>query len=82
MILENGLHIDCLGFLRSFHDETKAGRGVASHQITDHAIRFQLVIDFDPEQGNEFIRFSFAVSPHEVDRAIELLADWLPRYRD
>lgn len=37
-------------------------------------------IDFDPEHGHEFIRFSFAVKPAEIDRAIELLAAWLPGY--
>jgi len=35
-------------------------------------------IDFDPEHGHEFIRFSFAVKPEEIDRAIELLSEWLP----
>jgi len=35
-------------------------------------------IDFDPERGHEFIRFSFAVKPEEIDRAIELLGNWLP----
>lgn len=37
-------------------------------------------IDFDPEHGHEFIRFSYAVNPEEIDRAIELLAEWLPGY--
>ena len=35
-------------------------------------------IDFDPEHGHRFIRFSFAVSHEEIDRALELLAAWLP----
>ena len=39
-------------------------------------------IDFDPENGHRFIRFSFAVSPEEIERALELLAAWLPTYRD
>jgi aspartate/methionine/tyrosine aminotransferase len=39
-------------------------------------------IDFDPEHGHRFIRFSFAVSPEEIERALELLAAWLPAYRD
>ena len=34
-------------------------------------------IDFDPEYGHEFIRFSYAVKPAEIDRALELLSDWL-----
>ena len=35
-------------------------------------------IDFDPEQGHRFVRFSFAVYPEEVERALALLAAWLP----
>jgi aspartate/methionine/tyrosine aminotransferase len=36
-------------------------------------------IDFDPEEGNRFIRFSFAVSEVEVRAAIAAFADWLKR---
>ena len=39
-------------------------------------------IDFDPELGHHFIRFSFAVTPGEIERALELLAAWLPTYRE
>ena len=39
-------------------------------------------IDFDPELGHSFIRFSFAVTPKEIEQALELLAQWLPTYRD
>ena len=39
-------------------------------------------IDFDPEHGHEFLRFSFAVSAAQIERAIELLAAWLPGYKD
>jgi len=39
-------------------------------------------IDFDPELGHQFIRFSFAVSAHEIEQALSLLADWLPHYAD
>ena len=34
-------------------------------------------IDFDPVLGNAFIRFSFAISEREVDRAIALLRPWI-----
>ena len=34
-------------------------------------------IDFDPALGNAFVRFSFAISEREVDRAIALLGPWL-----
>jgi len=36
-------------------------------------------IDFDPVLGNAFIRFSFAISEREVDRAIALLGPWVAR---
>jgi aspartate/methionine/tyrosine aminotransferase len=39
-------------------------------------------IDFDPQHGHRFVRFSFAVSPREIETALELLRDWLPSYRD
>jgi len=34
-------------------------------------------IDFDPEGGNRFIRFSFAVSTVEVEEALSRLGPWL-----
>ncbi len=34
-------------------------------------------IDFDTRDGSRFIRFSFAVSTPEVERALELLGPWL-----
>jgi aspartate/methionine/tyrosine aminotransferase len=37
-------------------------------------------IDFDPENGHRFVRFSFAVSPAEIQQALDLLSAWLPRY--
>jgi aspartate/methionine/tyrosine aminotransferase len=36
-------------------------------------------IDFDPEEGHRFIRFSFAVSEAEVRSAITAFAEWLKR---
>lgn len=39
-------------------------------------------IDFDPLEGRRFVRFSFAVTPDEIERALALLAGWLPGYRD
>ncbi len=39
-------------------------------------------IDFDPQDGHRFVRFSFAVKPEEIEQALELLAGWLPDYRD
>lgn len=34
-------------------------------------------IDFDPVDGNRFVRFSFAVSTQEVERALARLGPWL-----
>ena len=39
-------------------------------------------IDFDPVGGHRYIRFSFAVSPAQVEQALVSLAAWLPGYRD
>ncbi len=39
-------------------------------------------IDFDPQDGHRFVRFSFAVNPDEIEQALERLARWLPRYAD
>ncbi len=39
-------------------------------------------IDFDTEYGHRFVRFSFAVSPEEIEQALELLSGWLPQYNE
>jgi aspartate/methionine/tyrosine aminotransferase len=39
-------------------------------------------IDFDTQYGMQTVRFSFAVTPEEIERALELLAAWLPGYQD
>ncbi|MEZ5533262.1 MAG: aminotransferase class I/II-fold pyridoxal phosphate-dependent enzyme [Steroidobacteraceae bacterium] len=39
-------------------------------------------IDFDPVDGQRFVRFSFAVTPEEVEDALGRLAAWLPGYAD
>ncbi len=39
-------------------------------------------IDFDPQHGHRYVRFSFAVSATEIETALELLQAWLPAYRD
>ena len=39
-------------------------------------------IDFDTVDGPRHVRLSFAVSEMEIERALELLAAWLPTYRD
>ena len=39
-------------------------------------------IDFDPVRGQRYVRFSFAVSPQQIEDALSLLAGWLQDYRD
>ena len=36
-------------------------------------------IDFDPQEGQRFLRFSFAVSTPEVEEALRRLEEWLGR---
>ena len=33
-------------------------------------------VDFDPVEGNRFIRFSFAVSTAEVEEALKRITPW------
>ena len=37
-------------------------------------------IDFDPVEGNHFVRFSFAVSTPEIEEAIRRIRPWLAAY--
>ncbi len=50
--------------------------------VEETGVAFAPGIDFDPQHGHRYVRFSFAVSPEEIEAALELLADWLPRYKD
>ena len=45
--------------------------------LNDTGIATAPGIDFDPVLGDAFVRFSFAISELEVDRAIALLKPWL-----
>lgn len=48
--------------------------------LDDTGVSLAPGIDFDPgERGRRCVRISFAVRTPEVERAIELLAGWLPR---
>jgi aspartate/methionine/tyrosine aminotransferase len=38
-------------------------------------------IDFDPVDGGRYIRFSFAVSPAEIEAAIERMVPWFAARR-
>lgn len=45
--------------------------------LNDTGVGFAPGIDFDPEDGQGFVRLSFAVSTRETEQAIDLLARWL-----
>jgi aspartate/methionine/tyrosine aminotransferase len=36
-------------------------------------------VDFDPADGGKFVRFCFAGDGGDIDRALDLLGDWLAR---
>lgn len=59
---------DSLGFCRRAVEEI--GLGLAPG------------VDFDPLEGNRFVRLCFAVSESDVEAALAVLAAWLPNYRD
>ena len=37
-------------------------------------------IDFDLARGDHFVRFSYAGSPHAIEKACALLAEWTGRH--
>ena len=47
--------------------------------LRDTGVALAPGIDFDPQGGRRCVRFSFAVTTPEVERALEALAAWLPR---
>lgn len=62
------------------HHLTRDSLAFCKRLVQETGVALAPGIDFDPEHGHEFVRFSFAVRPQEIDRAIELLAGWLPTY--
>ncbi len=50
--------------------------------VQDTGVALAPGIDFDPQHGHRFIRLSFAISPAEVETALDLLSAWLPNYQD
>ena len=36
-------------------------------------------VDFDPVDGGRFIRMCFAGDGAEIERAVQLMGEWLPR---
>jgi len=61
---------------------TRDGLQFCRRLMADTGVGLAPGIDFDPEQGQRYVRFSFAVSPEMIEQAIALLRDWLPNYRD
>lgn len=47
--------------------------------LVDTGVALAPGVDFDPVDGNRFIRFSFAASTEEVADAIQRIASWLSR---
>ncbi len=45
--------------------------------LEDTGLALNTGLDFDRLQGGRYLRFSFAVSPTEVEQALSLLAGWL-----
>jgi aspartate/methionine/tyrosine aminotransferase len=60
---------------------TNDSLGFCMRLVDDTGIGLAPGIDFDPANGHRFIRFSFAVSTLEVERAMELFGAWLAASR-
>ena len=45
--LNRALHVDFAGRFSAVHDKSESSRCVTSHEVTDHAIGFQMVVHFD-----------------------------------
>jgi aspartate/methionine/tyrosine aminotransferase len=50
--------------------------GFCSRLLEETGVATAPGVDFDPVDGNRFIRFSFAVSTDRIQRAIELMVPW------
>ncbi len=50
--------------------------------LADTAVATAPGVDFDPVDGNRFIRFSFAVSTAEIEDAIERMVPWFASRRE
>lgn len=55
---------------------TQDSLGFCGRLLEDTGVVTAPGIDFDPENGHHFMRFSFAVSTEEVQRAIALMKPW------
>jgi aspartate/methionine/tyrosine aminotransferase len=53
--------------------------GFAARLLADTGVAVAPGIDFDPRDGGRFIRMCFAGDAAEIDRAVDLLGEWLPR---
>jgi aspartate/methionine/tyrosine aminotransferase len=55
---------------------TNDSLGFCERLLRDTGVATAPGVDFDPVEGNHFIRFSFAVSTPEVDEALKRLKPW------
>jgi aspartate/methionine/tyrosine aminotransferase len=51
----------------------------AARLLADAGVAVAPGVDFDPVDGNTFIRMCFAGDNADIDRAVDLLGDWLAR---
>ncbi|HEY8826234.1 MAG TPA: aminotransferase class I/II-fold pyridoxal phosphate-dependent enzyme [Jatrophihabitantaceae bacterium] len=52
--------------------------GFAARLLAETGVAVAPGVDFDPLDGGRFIRMCFAGDTAEIDRAVDLLGDWLP----
>jgi len=52
--------------------------GFAARLLAETGVAVAPGVDFDPVDGGRFIRMCFAGDTAEIDRAVDLLGDWLP----
>jgi aspartate/methionine/tyrosine aminotransferase len=53
--------------------------GFAARLLAETGVAVAPGVDFDPVEGGHFIRMCFAGDTAEIDRAVDLLGEWLPR---
>jgi aspartate/methionine/tyrosine aminotransferase len=55
--------------------------GFAARLLAETGVAAAPGVDFDPRCGGRFIRMCFAGDTAEIDRAVDLLGEWLPQQR-
>ncbi len=59
---------------------TQDSLGFCERLVTETGLALAPGIDFDPIHGRHYVRFSFAVSAAEIERALALLRVWTERF--